>query len=309
MKRTISLIFLILSVLACFSQQTPAEYVKKFSDMAVRNMKESGVPASITLAQGILESGSGNSRLAREGNNHFGIKCHNWTGAKIYADDDKKNECFRKYKSAYESYRDHAEFLSKRARYSFLFELQTTDYRGWAKGLSKAGYATDPKYADKLISIIERYELYIYDTDRLPPQLTEDRTETSHGFINDSRFVLGTDVYKEFSNNNTPFVLAKSGDNIDKLADDLNLRPWQIRRYNDIDDKHVFNEGEIVYLKPKRRKADSNYETHTVQQGENMREISQQYAVKLNRLYRMNKMDRGTEPEAGAVLNLRRVKR
>ena len=308
MKRLLFLIFILFSVSLGFSQQTPTEYVKKFSDMAVKNMKESGVPASITLAQGILESNRGNSRLAKEGNNHFGIKCHNWTGAEIYADDDKKNECFRKYKSAYESYRDHAEFLSKRTRYSFLFELQTTDYKGWAKGLSEAGYATDPKYADKLIGIIERYELHIYDTDKLPPKFDEDITEHTQGFISDSKFVIGTDVYKEFSNNNTPFVLAKSGDNIEKLADNLNLRPWQIRRYNDIDDKHVFTEGEIVYLKPKRRKADSKYETHTVQQGESMRDISQQYAVKLNRLYRMNKMERGTEPKPGAVLNLRKVK-
>jgi hypothetical protein len=309
MKRLLFLIFILFLGSISFSQQTPAEYVKNFSEMAVKNMKLSGVPASITLAQGILESSSGNSRLAKEANNHFGIKCHNWTGAEIYADDDKKNECFRKYKSAYESYRDHAEFLSTRDRYSFLFELKTSDYKGWAKGLSKAGYATDPKYADKLIGIIERYELYIYDTDRLPDRHEEDKTDQAHGFISESKFIIGTDIYQEFSNNNVPFVLTRNGDDIDKLANDLNLRKWQIKKYNNLDDNETFSEGDIIYLKPKRRKADSKYETHTVQEGESMRDISQQYAVKLNRLYRMNKMDKGTEPSTGTVLNLRSVKR
>ncbi|MDB4304238.1 glucosaminidase domain-containing protein, partial [Desulfosarcina sp.] len=121
------------------------------------------IPASITLAQGILESGSGKGRLAREANNHFGIKCHEWTGARIYHDDDKSQECFRKYKEAKYSFRDHSLFLLERRRYSGLFELRKDDYKRWAKGLRAAGYATDKKYPDKLISLIERYELYKFD--------------------------------------------------------------------------------------------------------------------------------------------------
>lgn len=141
-----------------------AIYVHKYRAIAQYEMQKSGVPASITLAQGILESGAGNGDLTRRANNHFGIKCHNWTGEKVYHDDDKKGECFRKYKHPSESFKDHSNFLSSRGRYASLFQLNKKDYKGWAKGLRKAGYATDPKYPSKLISLIERYNLDEYDT-------------------------------------------------------------------------------------------------------------------------------------------------
>ena len=139
------------------------DYVKVYSKIAMDEMIQFGIPASITLSQGILESGVGKGRLAVEANNHFGIKCHDWNGKKIYHDDDEEQECFRKYDNPEYSYRDHSLFLSTRGRYSFLFELRKDDYRQWAKGLKKAGYATDPKYPQKLIDLIERYELYKYD--------------------------------------------------------------------------------------------------------------------------------------------------
>lgn len=139
------------------------EYIDQYAKIAVLEMKKYKIPASITLAQGILESGSGKGRLAVEANNHFGIKCHGWTGKKIYHDDDRRQECFRKYKHAKSSYEDHSEFLTTRSRYAELFTLRDGDYEGWAKGLKAAGYATDKKYPDKLISLIERYELYKYD--------------------------------------------------------------------------------------------------------------------------------------------------
>ena len=142
---------------------TPLEYISYFKTVAINEMHLYGIPASITLAQGILESGSGKGRLARKANNHFGIKCHSWNGDKIYHDDDEAQECFRKYKDPNTSYRDHSEFLANRKRYSGLFKLKITDYKGWAKGLRKAGYATDPKYPKKLISLIERYELHKFD--------------------------------------------------------------------------------------------------------------------------------------------------
>lgn len=311
MKYTFAFLISFLIVNIAFSQLTPAEYAKQFSDMAVRNMKESGVPASITLAQGILESASGNSRLARKGNNHFGIKCHGWEGETIYADDDAKNECFRKYNSAYESYRDHAEFLSTRGRYSFLFDLDITDYRGWAHGLSRAGYATDPQYPQKLISIIERYELHIYDTDDIIIAKDKGKVEAVKPtrIIKESGFVINPYIYEEFTNNNIPYVYAKEGDNIDKLADELDLMRWQIRRYNDLDRDSEINEGDIIYLKPKRRRAAQEHETHVVQEGETMVEISQMYGVRLRRLYRMNKIEQGSEVPAGTELNLRRVVR
>lgn len=162
MKYFFLLLFLLLG-LSVFSQSKTDLYIEKYVDLAVSEMNKFGVPASITLSQGILESGNGESYLATQGNNHFGIKCHGWEGAEIYADDDVENECFRKYKKAKQSYRDHSLFLSKRGRYSSLFELELTDYKGWAKGLMKAGYATSPTYAEKLISIIERYDLHQFD--------------------------------------------------------------------------------------------------------------------------------------------------
>ena len=143
------------------------KYIKRYAEIAKSEMRKSKIPASITLAQGILESGSGKGRLAVNANNHFGIKCHGWKGQKIYHDDDRRQECFRKYKKAESSYADHSEFLTTRKRYGNLFKLNQDDYRAWAKGLKKAGYATDPKYPQKLISLIERYQLYKYDKEVL----------------------------------------------------------------------------------------------------------------------------------------------
>ncbi|WP_299110902.1 glucosaminidase domain-containing protein [uncultured Winogradskyella sp.] len=142
-------------------------YIAQYADIAKAEMRKSKIPASITLAQGILESASGRGRLAVKANNHFGIKCHGWKGAKIYHDDDRKQECFRKYKKAQSSYKDHSDFLTGRKRYANLFKLKPNDYKGWAKGLRAAGYATDRKYPQKLISLIERYKLYKYDNDVL----------------------------------------------------------------------------------------------------------------------------------------------
>ena len=139
------------------------DYVNYYSNIAMDEMIQYGIPASITLAQGILESGAGKGRLAVEANNHFGIKCHDWNGKKIYHDDDEKQECFRKYDNPEYSYRDHSLFLKNRGRYSFLFDFDKDNYKQWAKGLKKAGYATDPKYPQKLIDLIERYELYKFD--------------------------------------------------------------------------------------------------------------------------------------------------
>jgi flagellum-specific peptidoglycan hydrolase FlgJ len=140
------------------------QYIKKYAPIAVSEMHKYKVPASITLAQGILESGNGRSQLASKSNNHFGIKCHTgWKGAKVYHDDDEKGECFRKYKYVESSYEDHSQFLSGRRRYASLFALRKTDYKGWSKGLKKAGYATDKNYPKKLIKIIETYELYEFD--------------------------------------------------------------------------------------------------------------------------------------------------
>lgn len=151
--------------LSAAAQTAQQNYIDKYAEAAVAEMYRSGVPASITLAQGLLESGAGLSEMAREGNNHFGIKCHNdWKGKTMYYDDDAKHECFRKYSSVAESYEDHSNFLRYKDRYKFLFDYETTDYKSWCYGLKTAGYATDPSYASKLIKIIEDYRLYEYDS-------------------------------------------------------------------------------------------------------------------------------------------------
>jgi hypothetical protein len=163
MKNLLLILFLFSSFLG-FSQSKSESYISKYSNAAVAEMERYGIPASITLAQGILESGNGESRLAVEGKNHFGIKCHsNWNGETIIEDDDEKGECFRKYSKVSDSYRDHSLFLTEKGRYSFLFEYKKSDYKKWAKGLKKAGYATNPKYPTLLIDLIEKYELYTYD--------------------------------------------------------------------------------------------------------------------------------------------------
>jgi flagellum-specific peptidoglycan hydrolase FlgJ len=162
----ITLLFLFISA-QVFSQRakrvTPADYIKTYKDIAIEEMHRSGIPASITLSQGMLESENGNSSLATEGKNHFGIKCHNWNGKKIYQDDDAKNECFRRYNSVEDSYMDHTDFLMNQNRYAFLFSYSSTDYKNWASGLKKAGYATNPNYPQLLIKLIEDYNLYAYD--------------------------------------------------------------------------------------------------------------------------------------------------
>lgn len=170
------------------------EYIDRYSAIAMTEMRSSKIPASITLAQGILESGSGNGRLAKEANNHFGIKCHGWKGEKIYHDDDRFQECFRKYKAAETSYKDHSEFLTGRKRYANLFKLRANDYKGWAKGLKAAGYATDRKYPQKLIALIERYELYNYDAEVLGKKI-KNKTSKRSSHVLSHTIVKGDTLY------------------------------------------------------------------------------------------------------------------
>ncbi|NLA23853.1 MAG: LysM peptidoglycan-binding domain-containing protein [Bacteroidales bacterium] len=292
--------------LSVYAQKTPEQYIEEFAEMAVAEMKRLGVPASITLAQGILESGSGNSRLAKEGNNHFGIKCHAWKGAKIYADDDAKNECFRKYKSAAESFKDHSDFLRNNSRYHFLFELEITNYKEWAKGLKKAGYATSPTYAEALIKLIERYNLDNYDIGIVPDKKPRKTPKTQVIVDNFNLNPYGRDV---FYINNAPYIVATESDDIQTICNEFDMRPWQIRRYNDLSKTDSISEGNFIYLKPKRNRAERGKNTHRVAQGETMKDISDMYGVKLNKLYRKNKMNPNSEPKAGDVINLRKTKR
>jgi LysM repeat protein len=281
---------------------TRAEYIETYKDLAVKEMQRTGIPASITLAQGILESGDGNSTLARKGKNHFGIKCHSdWKGKKIYHDDDLKNECFRKYKSVYESYRDHSDFLTTRSRYQFLFDLELTDYKAWAKGLKKAGYATSRTYADALIRIIEENQLYKFDDSLFAPKKVKERKKEKR--------VVETKSVDYQLNNNIKCVYAKTGDNLEIIAQRHGKLPFELARYNEIERAAELIEGQIIYLQPKRKNASRSFNYHEVKAGETMHSISQKYGVKLKHLYLKNQMDEGSEPEVGQKLWLRKKKK
>jgi hypothetical protein len=289
---------------------TPDQYIAKYAGMAVKEMKRSGVPASITLSQGMLESGNGNSYLAKDGNNHFGIKCHTWTGQKIYADDDAKGECFRKYDSVEESYKDHSDFLRNNSRYHFLFELKITDYEGWCKGLKQAGYATSPTYAESLIKLIEKYKLYEYDSGNAKPidnDKPDKRPDRNNNQTQDN-FNINPYLNEVLTNNNVEYIIVKDSLSLRDLSLQLDLMNWQLAKYNDLDKDALLVKGQNIYIKPKRNKADKEHATHTVKEGETIRSISQDYAVKTSKIYKYNLLEEGTEPAPGTVLNLRKKK-
>jgi len=287
-------------------QMTREEYIDSYKDLAIKEMKRSGIPASITLAQGILESNSGNSRLAVKGNNHFGIKCHGWKGRKIYHDDDERNECFRKYKTAYDSYVDHTDFLMNSPRYQSLFYLDQTDYRGWARGLKKAGYATSPKYASLLIKMIEENELHQYDElqRRKKPGHDEELAD-----IDEEDFEVVEPHRKILVRNRINYILAKEGDTYQSITEEMEMMPFELARYNEFQRDSRIAPGQLIYLQPKRRKASVEFRYHTVEEGENMYKISQMYGIKLKHLYRLNLIARGEQPEVGEILNLRKAKK
>ncbi|MDX2430921.1 MAG: glucosaminidase domain-containing protein, partial [Bacteroides sp.] len=284
------------------------DYISTYSDLAMKEMARVGIPASITLAQGCLESGNGNSTLATKGNNHFGIKCHDWTGKKIYHDDDAKHECFRSYDSPYESYMDHSQFLTTRGRYAGLFELKPHDYRGWAKGLKSAGYATARNYATLLIKIIEDNELYRFDVLVLEGAVASegesesdsDTDKPAHGY-NTTRDV-GV-------NNKVEYIVVEAGDTPESIRKEMDLYAREIYRYNDLYKGEPLTPGQLIYLQPKRKKAAKGNDIHIVKTGETMYDISQIYAVKLDNLYRLNLMNEGAQPLEGTEINLRRKKR
>jgi LysM repeat protein len=286
---------------AQYSQRmTRTRYFETYKEIAIREMHRSGVPASITLAQGALESADGNSRLALNGNNHFGIKCHNdWNGKRIFEDDDAKNECFRKYNSVEDSYRDHSDYLKTKSRYTFLFELSITDYKGWARGLRKAGYATSPTYADALIKIIEEHDLDLYD-----------RMSSKSVKTNGTDFTDAASFKRPvLERNRVKYILARKGDTFESVTAEFGKLSWELPQYNDVVNADSLFQGQVVYLQPKRKKAEVGKNVHVVKEGETMYTISQLYAVKLSFLYSMNQMNPGTIPHVGTILNLRKTVR
>lgn len=300
--------FVLLSHLVFSQRISRKEYVELYQELAVKEMKRSGVPASITLAQGILESDCGNSTLAKKSNNHFGIKCHNdWQGGKVYHDDDRKNECFRKYKDVYESFVDHSNFLTGKPRYAELFKLETTDFKGWAHGLKKAGYATDPHYAHRLIKIIEDDELWRYDVGETGGKVAGVKKEKVTR-KNDDFVISPFNTHKVQYNNGVRYVDVKEGDSFEGISEEFNLQPWELFHYNDVDKNASISDFNQVYLQRKRNKAHRSHEQHIVKEGETLWYLSHKYGVKLSRLRKYNHMGRGQELKAGEVVNLRRKK-
>jgi LysM repeat protein len=303
---------------------TAGEYINTYKDLAVSEMKRTGIPASITLAQGMIESDFGRSRLAREGNNHFGIKCHSdWTGATIRHNDDRRNECFRKYPKAEESFYDHSDFLKSESRYRFLFDIDPTEYKVWARGLKKAGYATNPDYANMLIRKIEENNLWYFDrgynSTSLPPQTTvpvkeslpvqaiASTTEKPVSSVNGYTSVQAR-VPRIMDNNRIQYIIVKDGDTKEKLENEFQLLKWELARYNELASDFELVPGEILYLQPKRERAEPGKDFYTTIEGDTMYLICQRYGIKLNNLYEMNRMEPGFQPEAGKKLWLRTMK-
>lgn len=279
------LVFLLLLCCLPFSLSAQSDkykrYIEKYSDMAVDQMHRYGIPASITLSQGLLESGAGTSRLATKGNNHFGIKCGGtWNGPYMLVTDDAPNEKFRVYRNAKESYEDHSKFLKNGRRYAFLFKLKKTDYKGWAHGLKKAGYATNPAYARSLIELIERYDLHEYDHGRHKKHGKKDK-QPKEAQLFDRPVRRCNGQY---------YVVARAGDTYTSLASILKTKEKKLREYNDVAEGLPLRPGDIVYLGKKRKKADKgmNRSFHVMQAGESLHSISQRYGIRLASLCKMN---------------------
>jgi LysM repeat protein len=275
------------------------QYIDQYKDIAIEEMHRWKIPASITLAQGIFESGAGQSELARKGNNHFGIKCNGWEGRKVYHDDDARNECFRAYNSVYESYEDHSRFLANGQRYRSLFNLKTTDYKGWARGLKAAGYATNPAYADKLIELIQLYKLYEYDkaksADRFMVEHTKDHS------------VGGAALHPIKIFNKNYYLIARRGDTFKSIGEEVDISYRKIAKYNERNKNDRLTEGEVIWLKKKQKKAPKDYKgrLHYVRQGESMYSIAQSYGIRLKSLYKLNHMSPDDDLHIGQGLKLR----
>ena len=266
--------------------QAYQNYFNKYKNIAIREMQRYGIPASITLAQGVLESGAGNSRLATVANNHFGIKCHDWTGPSISHDDDEQGECFRVYGSAIESFEDHSKFLRGRRRYSSLFQLARTDYRGWAYGLKRAGYATNPAYANSLIDIIELYRLYEYDI------MTLGKNDNIWSTPKPSRredMDMRTRQFRAFNDN--CYLTAHAGETYENIAREIGIKAHKLAKYNEQPEDTRLNEGEIVWLRKKKHHVPDNFnrQYHTAKSNESLYDIAQLYGVRLKNIIKANK--------------------
>ncbi|WP_295992161.1 glucosaminidase domain-containing protein [uncultured Alistipes sp.] len=310
------------------SRMTREEYIDRYKSIAVEQMERYGIPASITMAQGILESDCGNSTLSKSSNNHFGIKCKkNWTGERVFHDDDARGECFRAYPSVEASYHDHAEFLDSQPRYDSLFVYASNDYRSWARGLKAAGYATAPDYAQRLIRIIEECELHLLDRpdgERLYASSKPAQNEPEEWFSGQSSVEQGTRSselvdpddyrvtinahrgYNVYATNGVHYVLAKEGDTFERLGELFRIAPRNLRKFNDLKDKRAQPmTGEVVYIERKKRLWEGNARHHVCRQGETAYAVGQSYGLRTAAVEKLNGLRRGETLQAGRELRIR----
>lgn len=303
-------------------RQTREEYVEKYKSIAIAHMEKYGIPASITMAQGILESDSGNSKLARSSNNHFGIKCKkSWTGDRVYHDDDAKGECFRAYPSVEESYEDHAKFLDESPRYDSLFVYASDDYKSWARGLKACGYATAPDYAQRLVKIIETMKLYlldkkdgtqIYSASKSAKENAEPWWENNMAIsdeqVNPNAFRVTVNAHNGYSvyrTNGTYYVVAKEGDTFESLSTAFKISSKLLRKFNDVSKEAKLAKGDIVYIDPKKQSWQGDVIQHKVKEGENAYSLSQAYGVQLKSLIKLNKLRKGEDFKKGDIIRLK----
>jgi len=284
-------------------------YIRTYKDLAVKEMLQYRIPASIILAQGLYESNAGRSLLSKEANNHFGIKCHkDWTGLTFKQDDDTRNECFRKYDSPEESFRDHSVYLSTQDRYKPLFKLDITDYKGWAYGLKSCGYATNPQYSEHLIKNIEDYNLNRFDVadlsfvnDSIQP--VKDSFKTISYNNKYEYFAEGPGQRAVYLNNGLQFIIVHKNDNIKNVAKTFHVSEKKIRKFNDMKNDAPLIISQMVYLEPKKR--NGAVPSHYAKRGETLYTISQLYGIDLSRLYKINKCKPGHQVKVGQKILLR----
>ncbi|NLB92514.1 MAG: LysM peptidoglycan-binding domain-containing protein [Bacteroidales bacterium] len=309
MRYGVFLFLFIFLISATQAQISREQYILRYQILAIEEMGRSGIPASIKMAQALLESNNGNSQLAHKSNNHFGIKCKsNWTGQKVYHNDDEPNECFRKYRTVEDSYIDHSNFLMGNPRYAFLFTLPPNDYKRWAEGLKDAGYATAKHYAKSLIKIIEDNQLYLLDTKQTLSPMLANATKAQINNMSEKIAINPFFARTTINVNNLKAVAAKEGDTFEILAQSFAKEPWELYNFNDLPAGYRPQPNEVIYLEPKRNKSPRGVDYHKVSEGETMHFISQMYGLKLKRLLRRNRMKPGEQPIPGDWIYLRTKK-
>jgi LysM repeat protein len=338
--KKIVIILLILIANFCFAQKEKLQlYIDIYKDIAIQEMQRSGVPAAITLAQGIQESRFGESELSQKSNNHFGIKCKlDWNGEKVYSDDDEKQECFRKYNTPQESYKDHSDFLKSRPHYAWLFSLDPTNYTAWAKGLKQSGYATEKDYPERLIGLIETYNLNQYTliclnkkaTSNNVVSIAKNNTQSSNKNTKNTSKPIATTVVEDekddstvnktkeiaviveennhypttiFTINNTKVIYANAGTSILALANEYNISLSKIYEMNDMDEVEVLDKNKLIFLEKKQKKGIANF--HTVLANETLQDIAQKEGVRLDMILEYNSVNKKLNPLLGEKIYLR----